>query len=90
MREHINDLDQAIKRALELGYNDEAKKLGQFRYGGKWPPSSKRPSIGPNLRLTLAHFIQQICRNVWVIEFEANLVLCRDCPNPNLNKADIL
>ena len=32
--EHINDLDQAIKRALELGYNDEAKKLGQLRQGG--------------------------------------------------------
>lgn len=31
VREHINDLDQAIKRALELGYNDDAKKLEQFR-----------------------------------------------------------
>ena len=30
--EHIKDLDQAIKRALELGYNDEAKKLEQFRH----------------------------------------------------------
>jgi len=34
VREHINDLGQAIKRALELGYNDEAKKLEQFRHGG--------------------------------------------------------
>ena len=34
LNEHINDLDQAIKRALELGYNDEAKKLEQFRHGG--------------------------------------------------------
>ncbi len=33
VHEHINDLDQAIKRALELGYNDEAKKLEQFRQG---------------------------------------------------------
>ena len=28
VREYINDLDQTIKRALELSYNDEAKKLG--------------------------------------------------------------
>lgn len=34
VHEHINDLDQAIKWALELGYNDEAKKLEQFRHGG--------------------------------------------------------
>jgi len=34
VHEHINDLDQAIKRALELGYNGDAKKLEQFRYGG--------------------------------------------------------
>lgn len=34
VHEHINDPDQAIKRALELGYNDEAKKLEQFRHGG--------------------------------------------------------
>jgi hypothetical protein len=34
VHEHINDLDQAIKRALELGYNDEAKKLEQFRHSG--------------------------------------------------------
>lgn len=33
MHEHIEDLDQAIKRARELGYNDEAKKLEQFRQG---------------------------------------------------------
>ena len=30
LNEHINDLDQAIKRAVELGYNDEAKKLERF------------------------------------------------------------
>ena len=34
VHEHINDLDQAIKRALELGYNADAKKLEQFRQGG--------------------------------------------------------
>jgi len=34
VHEHINDLDQAIKRALELGYNGEAKKLEQFRHIG--------------------------------------------------------
>ena len=34
VREHINDLDQAIKRALELGYNSDAKKLEQFGQGG--------------------------------------------------------
>lgn len=34
LKEHINDLDQAIKRALKLGYNNEAKKLEQFRQGG--------------------------------------------------------
>ena len=34
MHEHINDLNSAIKRALELGYNDEAKKLEQFRPSG--------------------------------------------------------
>ena len=31
LREHINDLDRAIKRAKELGYHDEAKKLEQFK-----------------------------------------------------------
>ena len=31
LTEHINDLDQAIKRANELGYNDDVKKLEQFR-----------------------------------------------------------
>jgi hypothetical protein len=31
MHEHINDLDQAIKRAKELGYNDDVKKLDQFK-----------------------------------------------------------
>ena len=34
MNEHIDDLDQAIKRAKELGYNDDAKKLEQFRNTG--------------------------------------------------------
>jgi len=34
MHEHIDDLDQAIKRAKELGYNDDAKKLEQFRNTG--------------------------------------------------------
>lgn len=34
MHEHINDLDQAIKRALELGYNDDVEKLEQFRHDG--------------------------------------------------------
>ena len=34
LNEHINDLDQAIKRALELGYNGDAKKLEHFRQGG--------------------------------------------------------
>lgn len=33
VNEHINDLDSAIKRALELGYNDQAKKLEKFRSG---------------------------------------------------------
>jgi hypothetical protein len=32
MHEHIRDLDQAIKRARELGYDDEAMKLEQFRH----------------------------------------------------------
>ena len=32
VHEHINDLDQAIKRALELGYNSDAGKLEQFRH----------------------------------------------------------
>lgn len=36
VHEHINDLDQAISRALELGYNDQAKKLERwFRSGSK-------------------------------------------------------
>jgi hypothetical protein len=34
MNENINDLDQAIKRAKELGYNNDARKLEQFRQGG--------------------------------------------------------
>ena len=34
LNERINDLDQAIKRALELGYKDETKKLEQFKHGG--------------------------------------------------------
>ena len=29
--EDINDFDQAINRALELGYEDDAKKLEEFR-----------------------------------------------------------
>jgi DNA-binding PadR family transcriptional regulator len=33
VHEHINDLDQAIKQALELGYNSDAKKLEQLRLG---------------------------------------------------------
>lgn len=33
VHEHINDLAQAIKRALELGYNSDAKKLEHFRHG---------------------------------------------------------
>jgi len=33
LNEHICDLDQAIKRAKELGYNDEAEKLEQFKHG---------------------------------------------------------
>ena len=33
VHEHISDLDQAIRRARELGYNKEADKLEQFRYG---------------------------------------------------------
>ena len=32
--EHIKDLDQAIKRANEMGYIKDAKKLEQFRHGG--------------------------------------------------------
>jgi hypothetical protein len=32
--EHIHEIDQAIKRALELGYNDDAEKLDQFRRTG--------------------------------------------------------
>jgi hypothetical protein len=34
VHEHINDLDPAIKRALELGYNDQARELEQFGHGG--------------------------------------------------------
>ncbi len=29
--ERIHEIDQAIKRALELGYNDDAEKLEQLR-----------------------------------------------------------
>jgi hypothetical protein len=32
--EHINELDQAIKRAEELGYSDDVKKLEKFRNSG--------------------------------------------------------
>jgi hypothetical protein len=35
VHEHINDLDQAVKRARELGYNDDAKELERFRPGGE-------------------------------------------------------
>ena len=34
VHEHINDLDEAIKRALELGYSSDAKKPEHFRHGG--------------------------------------------------------
>jgi len=34
LNEHTNDLDQAIERARELGYNDDAKKLQKFKHGG--------------------------------------------------------
>ena len=34
LNEHIDDLDQAIKRAKELGYNNDAKKLEQFKNSG--------------------------------------------------------
>jgi hypothetical protein len=34
VHEHINYLDQAIKRALELGYNDDADKLEKLKRGG--------------------------------------------------------
>jgi hypothetical protein len=34
LNEHINNLDQAIKRAKELGYNDDAKKMEQFKNSG--------------------------------------------------------
>jgi len=34
VHENIKDLDQAIKRAKELGYNNDAKKLEQFRQVG--------------------------------------------------------
>lgn len=33
VHEHINDLDQAITRALELGYKDEAMALERFKQG---------------------------------------------------------
>ena len=33
VHEHIKDLDHAIKRALELGYDEEAENLEQFRRG---------------------------------------------------------
>ena len=42
VHEHISDLNQAIKRTEELGYNDEAKKLEQFRHRGNRPLSSKQ------------------------------------------------
>ena len=32
MSEHIKDLEQAIKRAYELGNKDEAKKLEKLRH----------------------------------------------------------
>ena len=50
----------------------------------------ERTSINPNLRLALGYFIQQIRRNVWIIEFKANLIPRRDCPNADLNKVGIL
>jgi hypothetical protein len=31
LNQHINSLDLAIKRAKELGYNKDLKKLEQFR-----------------------------------------------------------
>ena len=31
LHEHINDVDQTINRALELGCNDDAKKLQRFK-----------------------------------------------------------
>jgi len=34
VNEHINDLDQAIKRARELGYDSDAEKLEQFKHSG--------------------------------------------------------
>ena len=34
LQEHIKDLDQARKRALELGYNNDAKRLEQFKHVG--------------------------------------------------------
>jgi hypothetical protein len=33
LQEHIKDPDQAYKRALELGYKEDAKELEQFRQG---------------------------------------------------------
>ena len=34
VHEHIDDLEQAIRRARELGYNGEAEKLATLRHGG--------------------------------------------------------
>ena len=34
LNEHIDDLDQAIRRAKELGYNDDTKKLEQLKKSG--------------------------------------------------------
>ena len=34
MHEHINDIDQAVTRATELGYSDDVEKLQQLRQGG--------------------------------------------------------
>ena len=49
----------------------------------------ERPSIDPNLRFAMGYFIQQTCRNVWAIEFKANLVSIRDYPDTDLNKLGI-
>ena len=31
LNEHVKDIEQAITRALELGYTDDAEKLAQFK-----------------------------------------------------------
>jgi len=38
----------------------------------------------------MVYLIQQIMRNVWIVELEANLIPSRHCPNPDFNSPYIL